>query len=136
MVSLASGGAGTHRLVMRLDPPELGRLEIRMVRAPEAGARVEVTVERPATLALLRQDEPALHRALNDAGVPPEGRSLTMQLGQFGGQDVAGQGAGGQGWGQRRSGGSGFGSGAQSGASDPQPSLIVRELRSALDITA
>ncbi len=137
MVSLASGGAGTHRLVLRLDPPELGRLEIRMVRAPETGARVEVTVERPATLLLLRQDEPALHRALSDAGVPAEGRSVTMQLGHPGGQDLAGQGGGGQGWSPRRSGGSSFGSAAGSGAANLQlPALAVRELRGALDITA
>lgn len=136
MVSLATGGAGEHRLVLRLDPPELGRLEIRMVRAPDGPPHVEITAERPATLALLRQDEPALHRALNDAGVPADGRSLTMQLGRSGGQESGPQG-GGQGWaGPRRPiqwseavGGVRIGL--------PDPALPPTRLsRSALDITA
>jgi flagellar hook-length control protein FliK len=41
MVSFASGGPGTHRLVLHLDPPELGRLEIRMTRSQEVGACVD-----------------------------------------------------------------------------------------------
>lgn len=134
MVSLASNGAGTHRLVLRLDPPELGRLEVRMTRNQDAGTRIEVTVEKPATLALLRQDEPALHRALSDAGVPPEGRSVSMQLGQPGGQELAGQ--GGQGKTPRRP--SGAASGMETGldVAEVPPSRLPHALRSALDITA
>ena len=139
MVSLAGGPAGTHRLVLRLDPPDLGRVEICMVRAPETGARVEITAERPATLALLRLDEPALHRALNDAGVPQDGRTLTMQLGQPGGQDLTrqgnGQGSGHGGESARRYAASGFESDSASPL-DMQPVPTPRFSRAALDITA
>lgn len=135
VVSLASGGAGMHRLVVRLDPPDLGRVEVRMSRGPDTGATVEVVVERPATLTLLRQDAPALHQALSDAGVPTQGRSLTMQLGHPGGQELTGQGGGGQGaWSPRRFGTSGLGSAPLRVAG--VQFLAPRALRSALDITA
>ncbi len=135
MVSLVGGAAGTHRLVLRLDPPELGRVEIRLVREPDTGARVEVTAERPATLALLRLDEPALHRALNDAGVPQDGRTLTMQLGQPGGQELARQGGGQGGESARRFVPPSFGS-ESANVLDMQPVPAPRYLRTALDITA
>ncbi len=134
MVSLASSGAGTHRLVMRLEPPELGRLEISLVRTPDTGTRVEITAERPTTLALLHQDAPALHQALSDAGVPVDGRSLTMQLGQSGSQSPGGFGGGNADPGARRF--TGWNSGASESLSDPSPFLAPREMRSVLDITA
>ena len=136
MVSLASGGAGTHRLVLHLDPPELGRLEIRVTRSQEAGPRIEVTIERPATLALVRQDAPALHQALSDAGVPPEGRRVTIQLGQPGGHDLAGHGGGGQEGSPRRFSAASFGPATGTGAAETPPALLPLVLRNALDITA
>ena len=136
MVSLASGGAGTHRLVLHLDPPELGRLEIRVTRSQEAGPRIEVTIERPATLALVRQDAPALHQALSDAGVPPEGRRVTIQLGQPGGHDLAGHGGGGQEGSPRRFSAASFGPATGTGAAETPPALLRLVLRNALDITA
>ncbi len=145
MVSLASAGSGTHRLVLRLEPAELGRVEVHMVRAADTGARVEITVDRPATLALLRQDEPALHRALDNAGVPVEGRSLTMQLGSPG-QHLSGQGSGqggghasGQGtWSSRRPGATEPGGGAESAPAglSAAPLPAPRALSAGLDITA
>ncbi|MGA9867356.1 MAG: flagellar hook-length control protein FliK, partial [Acetobacteraceae bacterium] len=135
MVSLASSGTGTHRLVMRLDPPELGRLEISLVRTPDTGTRVEITAERPTTLALLHQDAPALHQALSDAGVPVDGRSLTMQLGQPGSQSPGGYGGGNGEPGARRF-AAWSGGGAVEALSDPSPFPTLREMRSALDITA
>lgn len=137
MVSLASSGAGVHHLVVRLDPPDLGRVEVRMSRGPDTGATVEVVVERPATLTLLHQDAPALHQALSDAGVPAQGRSLTMQLGQPGGQGLTGQGGGGQGgWSPRRFGAPGAISVSASARVAGVQFLAPRALRSALDITA
>jgi len=136
MVALASGGTGTHRLVLHLAPPELGHLEIRMTRSQEVGARIELTIDRPATLALLRQDEAALHRALSDAGVPPEGRSVSIQLGQLGSQDVGGHGGGDQRGSPRRPSRAGFWPATESGVVKALPALVPRVLRGALDITA
>lgn len=67
------------QLVIRLDPAELGRVQLRIERTPGGPARVELLVERPETLLLLR-DQPQLHRALDLAGVPAIDRTLQFQL--------------------------------------------------------
>ena len=65
---------------MRLDPPELGRVQVRIDRPTDAPARVEITVEKAETLTLLLRDQPQLQRALDQAGVPAEGRSVTFHI--------------------------------------------------------
>ena len=71
---------GAQRLTVRLDPPELGQVQVRIDRPPDAPARVEITVEKPETLTLLLRDQPQLQHALDQAGVPPEGRSVTFHI--------------------------------------------------------
>lgn len=72
---------GAQRLTMKLEPPELGQVHIRIDRPVDAApARVEITVERPETLQLLLRDQPQLQRALDQAGVPAEGRSVTFHV--------------------------------------------------------
>jgi flagellar hook-length control protein FliK len=71
---------GAQRLTVRLDPPELGHVQVRIDRPPEAPARVEITVEKAETLTLLLRDQPQLQRALDQAGVPAEGRSVTFHV--------------------------------------------------------
>lgn len=68
------------QLVIRLDPSELGRVQLRIDRTPGGPARVELLVERPETLLLLLRDQPQLHRALDLAGVPAADRTLQFQL--------------------------------------------------------
>jgi flagellar hook-length control protein FliK len=77
---MAHAPDGAQRLTLRLEPPELGHVEIRIDRPPEAPARVDITVERPETLTLLLRDQPQLQRALDQAGVPPDGRSVTFHV--------------------------------------------------------
>ena len=80
LVSMAHAPDGTQRLTLRLDPPELGHLQIRVERPPDAPAHVDITVEKPETLTLLLRDQPQLQRALDQAGVPPDGRSVTFHI--------------------------------------------------------
>ena len=80
MVSLAHTGNGTERLTLRLEPAELGQVHIRIERSQESPAKVEITVERPETMTLLLRDQHDLHRALDQAGVPADGRTLSFQL--------------------------------------------------------
>ena len=77
----AASPAGPGRVVVRLDPAELGRVQIGILRQADGPARIELVAERPDTLQLLMRDQPALHRALDLAGVPAEGRVLHFQLG-------------------------------------------------------
>jgi len=141
LMSLAHGPEGGSRLTLRLDPAELGHVQIRIERPQDAPARVEITAERPETLALLQRDQPQLQRALDQAGVPPDGRSLTFQVGS----QQAGGGPGGFGAGGGTSGQSGGGS--QNGTAPSQqtfedqgaagqPLMPSRWLRAGLDITA
>jgi len=80
LVQMGHAPDGATRLTVRLDPPELGHVEVRIERPPEAPARVEITVEKAETLTLLLRDQPQLQHALDQAGVPPEGRSVTFHV--------------------------------------------------------
>jgi flagellar hook-length control protein FliK len=71
---------GTQQVTVRLDPPELGRLQIRLEQPTDGPARVVLTAERPQTLDLVARDQVRLHRALDQAGVPADGRTVTFRL--------------------------------------------------------
>lgn len=80
LVQMGHASDGSQRLTVRLDPPDLGHVQIRIDRPAEAPAHVEITVEKPETLTLLLRDQPQLQRALDQAGVPAEGRSVTFHV--------------------------------------------------------
>jgi len=80
VVSLVQRNDGTHQLVLHLQPAELGQVQVRIDRADGAPAKVEITVQRPETAALLLHDQPQLQHALDQAGIPQDGRSLTIQV--------------------------------------------------------
>jgi Meckel syndrome type 1 protein len=88
-VALSQGNGST--LTVRLNPGELGQVEVRIERpADGSAAQVKVVAERPETLALLQRDAPELGRALQQAGIQQDSCRLSFSLG--GGQDQAGQG--------------------------------------------
>lgn len=66
--------------MVRLDPPSLGHVAIRVDHPPDAPTQVVVSVQRPETLALMLRDQSHLHQALTQAGVPTDGRALSFQL--------------------------------------------------------
>ncbi len=74
---LAEGG---QRLTIRLDPVELGQVEVRIDSATDETPRIRILVERPETLALLRRDQQALEAALDRAGLGHDSRDLTLDL--------------------------------------------------------
>ena len=80
LVSLGHTPDGATQLTVRLDPPELGHVEVRIDRLSDAGARVEITVEKAETLTLLLRDQQQLQHALDQAGVPADGRSVTLNI--------------------------------------------------------
>lgn len=77
--SASHPGAAQH-LTIRLDPMDLGRVQVRIERSPDGSARVDLKVEKPDTLLLLLRDQPQLHRALDLAGVPSTERTLQFHL--------------------------------------------------------
>jgi flagellar hook-length control protein FliK len=80
LVQMAHTADGTQRLTVRLTPPDLGQVQIRIDRPTDAAAHVDITVEKPETLTLLLRDQPQLQRALDQAGVPAEGRSVSFHV--------------------------------------------------------
>lgn len=81
LVSMGHAPDGAQRLSMKLEPPELGQVQIRIDRpADNAPAHIAITVERLETLQLLLRDQPQLQRALDLAGVPAEGRSISFHV--------------------------------------------------------
>lgn len=143
LVALAADRSGTQQLTVRLDPAALGQVHIQIARAHDGSATVQVTAERADTLQLLMHDAPQLHRALNAAGVPQDGRSLSFHLGDQaprGGSDAqasgswAGPGQGSGQNGQPR----GFREATTAGRDDPEIPQAARGawLRAGIDITA
>ena len=71
---------GGGQVTLQLNPLELGKVEIQIDRGPDGTAAVHVSAERPETLQLLVADQAQLHRALDAAGVPLDGRTLSLSL--------------------------------------------------------
>ncbi len=62
------GKSGGHRMEIKLDPPELGKISIEFIgKDNELTARIQAA--EPATLTALRADLPALVETLEDAGI-------------------------------------------------------------------
>lgn len=84
--------AGLTRFQIRLDPPELGRIDVRLdIDGDRFAARL--SVDRPETLDVLQRDARALERALNQAGLNGDRPSLefTLRHNPFAGRDGTGE---------------------------------------------
>jgi flagellar hook-length control protein FliK len=71
---------GKRRFEIRLDPPELGRIDVRLDVARDGQVTSRLVVERAETLDLLRRDAPALERALQSAGLKTDASGLEFSL--------------------------------------------------------
>lgn len=71
---------GISRFDIRLDPPEMGRIDIRMEVRKDGQVAAHMTVDRPETLDLLQRDARALQQALNNAGLQADSDSLNFSL--------------------------------------------------------
>ncbi len=72
--------AGTNNFQIRLDPAELGRVNIQLSLDEGGNVHAKMLVERPETLQLLQQDARALERALSQAGLDGKGANLEFFL--------------------------------------------------------
>jgi|GEM_PF-3655745 len=71
---------GAQQFEIRLNPPELGRVDVRLEFTKEGQVTTHLIVERPETLDLLSKDARQLEKALGDAGVNIENEGLTFSL--------------------------------------------------------
>lgn len=71
---------GARRFEIRLDPPELGRIDVRLDFARDGQLMTRLVVERSETLDLLRRDSASLEKALGDAGLRTDQSNLQFSL--------------------------------------------------------
>jgi hypothetical protein len=76
----ASAKSGKSRFEIRLDPAELGRIDVRIDIDRNGQMTSHLTVEKPETLSMLRQDAPQLQRALDEAGFKTGDSGLQFSL--------------------------------------------------------
>lgn len=85
---------GSNAFQIRLDPIELGRIDVKLEIDKARGAvTTHLVVDRPETLAMLQRDAGQLQQALTQAGLDPSAGSLNLSLRGDGGA----QGGGGSG---------------------------------------
>lgn len=71
---------GVKRFDIRLDPPELGRVEVRLDVTREGQVTTHLVVERSETLDMLQRDARSLERALQNAGLDLSEDGMTFSL--------------------------------------------------------
>jgi flagellar hook-length control protein FliK len=71
---------GKSSFEIRLDPADLGRIDVRVQIDQNGQVTSHLTVEKPETLSMLRQDAPQLQQALNDAGLKTGSSGLQFSL--------------------------------------------------------
>ena len=71
---------GVNRFDIRLDPAEMGKIDVRMEVKKDGNVAAHLVVERPETLELLRRDATSLQQALNNAGLQANANSLSFSL--------------------------------------------------------
>jgi chemotaxis protein MotD len=76
----ASVNSGKTRFEIRLDPAELGRIDVRIDVDRHGQVTSHLTVDRPETLSMLRQDANQLQRALDNAGLSTGNSGLQFSL--------------------------------------------------------
>ncbi|MCC6890507.1 MAG: flagellar hook-length control protein FliK [Hyphomicrobiales bacterium] len=78
--TVAQTQAGRQRFEIRLDPPELGRIDVRLDIDRNGQVTSRLLVERAETLDVLRRDAHQLERALQDAGLKTAEGGLQFSL--------------------------------------------------------
>ena len=72
--------AGKGQFDIRLDPPDLGRIHVRLDVDRDGNVITHMVADRTDTLDMLRKDTAGLERALQDAGLKTSDNSLQFSL--------------------------------------------------------
>lgn len=79
-----AGNGENKNFTLKLDPPELGKLEIEMEFSAEKTMKAKITVEKPETYLMMQRDAHVLERALQDAGLDLGDGGLSFELAEDG----------------------------------------------------
>lgn len=85
--------SGARQFDIRLDPPELGHVEVRLSIDRDGKAHAHLSADQQNTLDLLQKDSSSLTRALRDAGLNVAQDGLNFSLRQQGNQQANQQGS-------------------------------------------
>ncbi|MEP6831149.1 MAG: flagellar hook-length control protein FliK [Rhizomicrobium sp.] len=72
--------SGAKQFEIRLDPPELGRVDVRLSIDASGKTQAHMTADQPQTLDLLQKDATTLTQALRDAGLDVSQSGLNFSL--------------------------------------------------------
>lgn len=78
----AQNAAGDQTMTLRLDPPELGNVNIRLQFGKDKSLKAHLIVEKPETLAMLQRDGNTLERALHGTGFETGDGAISFELAQ------------------------------------------------------
>jgi flagellar hook-length control protein FliK len=92
MVKAAAAGE-SKSFTIRLDPPELGKIQIDMDFKNKDSLKTHLVVDKPETYMMLQRDAHVLERALTNLGMNLAGGSLSFEL-SHGGTQSGGNGSG------------------------------------------
>ena len=70
----------TKNMTLRLDPPELGKIEIQMHFTKDKSVKTHMIFEKPETMLMMQRDSHALERAMQQSGLDANGNSLSFEL--------------------------------------------------------
>jgi flagellar hook-length control protein FliK len=76
--------AGNKHFEIRLDPPELGRIHVKLDVDRDGNVSTRLVVDRADTLDLLKRDASSLERALQQSGLKTSDNALEFSLRQQG----------------------------------------------------
>ncbi|MCI5050175.1 MAG: flagellar hook-length control protein FliK [Rickettsiales bacterium] len=83
---------GMDRVMLELDPQDLGKVEIRMDIVADGRSQVSFTAENRSTLEMLQKDAAWLQKALQEAGIEADTQDMEFQLSDQGNGDGKGGG--------------------------------------------
>jgi len=81
LVRSAKGGDDS-TINLRLDPPELGNVSVRLQFGKDKTVKAHIMVEKPETFMMLQREGHSLERALQSAGLDTQGQAISFELAQ------------------------------------------------------
>lgn len=82
-ISRAAADGQSKNITVKMDPPELGRVEVRMEFTKEKTLKVHLAVEKQETYLMLQRDVHVLERTLQNSGIDTAG-GMSLELAQDG----------------------------------------------------
>ena len=81
-ITKAANAGEDKAFTIKLDPPELGRVEVKMMIDKHNAVKAHLVIEKPETFLMLQRDAHILERSLQGIGLDTSGSGLSFELAQ------------------------------------------------------